>query len=132
MTFNLIWEGCGRSINGKLTFPTDLESMDDLPDWGKFGTPSTISGGQLTVTIDGNTTVIENPSIYFYKGGNAKFDYSKELIGQGGFGPQNPSPSYGNFNIFNASAVFSPVDFFTIRDTRGITYTLRIMKVDHQ
>ena len=43
-TFNLAWEGGGRSINGKLTFPTDLDSMDDLPDWGKFGTPSTISG----------------------------------------------------------------------------------------
>ena len=122
----------GRSINGKLTFPTDLESMDDLPDRGKFGTPSTISGGQFTVTIDGNTKVIENPSIYFYKGGNAKFDYSKELIGQGGFGPQNPSLFYGDFNIFNAAAVFSPVDFFTIRDTRGFTYTLRSMKVDQQ
>ena len=129
-TFNLLWEGGGRSINGKLTFPTDLESMDDLPGWGEFGTPSTISGGQFTVTIDGNTTVIENPSIYFYKGGNAKFDYSKELIGQGGFGPQNPSRFYGDFNIFNAGAVFSPVNFFTIRDTRGITYTLRSMKVD--
>ena len=131
-TFNLAWEGGGRSINGKLTFPTDLDSMDDLPGWGKFGTPSTISGGQFTVTIDGNSTVIDNPSIYFYKGGNAKFDYSKELIGQGGFGPQNPSPAYGNFNIFNAAAVFSPVDFFTIRDTRGFTYTLRSMKVDQQ
>ena len=131
-TFNLAWEGGGRSINGKLTFPTDLDSMDDLPDWGKFGTPSTISGGQFTVTIDGNSTVIDNPSIYFFKGGNAKFDYSKELIGQGGFGPQNPSPVYGDFNIFNAAAVFSPVDFFTIRDTRGFTYTLRSMKVDQQ
>jgi hypothetical protein len=131
-TFNLLWEGGGRSINGKLTFPTDLESMDDLPGWGEFGTPSTISGGQFTVTIDGNTTVIENPSIYFYKGGNAKFDYSKELIGQGGFGPQNPSRFYGDFNIFNAGAVFSPVNFFTIRDTRGFTYTLRSMKVDQQ
>lgn len=129
-TFNLVWEGGGRSINGKITFPTDLESMDDLPGWGEFGTPSTISGGQFTVTIDGNTTVIENPSIYFYKGGAAKFDYSRELIGQGGFGPQNPSRLYGDFNIFNAGAVFTPVNFFTVRDSRGITYTLRSMKVD--
>ena len=129
-TFNLVWEGGGRSINGKITFPTDLESMDDLPGWGEFGTPSTISGGQFTVTIDGNTTVIENPSIYFYKGGAAKFDYSRELIGQGGFGPQNPSRFYGDFNIFNAGAVFTPVNFFTVRDSRGITYTLRSMKVD--
>ena len=129
-TFNLVWEGGGRSINGKLTFPTDLESMDDLPGWGEFGTPSTISGGQFTVTTDGGTTVIDNPSIYFYKGGNAKFDYSKELIGQDGFGPQNPSRFYGDFNIFNAGAVFTPVNYFTIRDRIGITYTLRSMKVD--
>ena len=129
-TFNLVWEGGGRSINGKLTFPTDLDSMDDSPGWGEFGTPSTISGGQFTVTTDGGTTVIDNPSIYFYKGGNAKFDYSKELIGQDGFGPQNPSRLYGDFNIFNAGAVFTPVNFFTIRDSIGITYTLRSMKVD--
>jgi hypothetical protein len=129
-TFNLVWEGGGKSINGKLTFPTDLDSMDDSPGWGEFGTPSTISGGQFTVTTDGSTTVIDNPSIYFYKGGNAKFDYSKELIGQDGFGPQNPSRLYGDFNIFNAGAVFTPVNFFTIRDSRGITYTLRSMKVD--
>ena len=131
-TFNLLWEGGGSSINGKLTFPVGLESMDDIPSWGKLGTPFTISEGQFTVTINGITTVIDNPSIYFYKGGNAKFDYSKELVGQVGFEPQNSIRPVGDFNIFNAGAVFSPVNLFTIRDTRGITYTLRSMKVDQQ
>ena len=131
-TFNLLWEGGGSSINGKLTFPVGLESMDDIPSWGKLGTPFTISEGQFTVTINGITTVIDNPSIYFYKGGNAKFDYSKELVGQVGFEPQNSIRPVGDFNIFNAGAVFSPVNFFTIRDTRGFTYTLRSMKVDQQ
>ena len=131
-TFNLLWEGGGSSINGKLTFPVGLESMDDIPSWGKLGTPFTISEGQFTVTINGITTVIDNPSISFYKGGNAKFDYSKELVGQVGFEPQNSIRPVGDFNIFNAGAVFSPVNLFTIRDTRGITYTLRSMKVDQQ
>ena len=131
-TFNLLWEASGQSINGKLTFPVGLESMDDIPSWGKLGTPFTISGGQFTVTINGIATIIDNPSIYFYKVGNSKFDYSKELVGQVGFEPQNPIRPVGDFNIFNAGAVFSPVNLFSIRDTRGITYTLKSMKVDQQ
>jgi len=133
-TFNLRWEGNGKTINGKLIFPLGIDSVPNPPLWGRHPIqfPSqTIAGGTFSITIDGKTNTVYNPHVSFYRYNeffNREFDFTKELLGQGGFGPQFTNGQGGDFNIFNGTGI-TPTNYFTIRDSKGISYKLTSMRL---
>ena len=122
-SFDLLWvseEDKSQTISMTMKFAKD--TLGNPPETG-FG--NSVDGSVLTINYEGETTVHNDPGIIF--SAETTLDYSKELIGQPGFGPDEG----GDFNLFGvevAEGNFDGFDRFTVMAPNGSRYTLVSMK----
>jgi hypothetical protein len=117
-SFDLVWENendPNDKLNMLIEFPAgSIGSAPNISNTVIPGTTLSISSGEVTT--------YEDPRINFNSNGN-DLDYSKELIGQVGFGPGIG----GDFNIFGVGE-YSGSSQFAVRAPNGNNYVLRSMK----
>ena len=122
-SFDLLWvseEDNSQTMTMTMKFAKD--TLGNPPETG-FG--NSVEGSVLTINYEGETTVHNDPEIIF--SADSTLDYSKELIGQPGFGPDEG----GDFNIFGVEVDegnFNGVARFTVRASNGVRYILSSMK----
>ncbi|MCP4848881.1 MAG: tandem-95 repeat protein [Verrucomicrobiaceae bacterium] len=94
--FNLVWQSSSseRTITGAVGLPPG--SVANPPN---INAPGGMEGGTLSLTVEGVTTTHDDPGIIFVA--NQELDFSRELIGQPGFGP-NAGPNGNRSGYFNA------------------------------
>jgi VCBS repeat-containing protein len=121
-SFDLLWineEDPSETISMNMKFAQD--TLSNPPDIGFEG----LLGSVLTINYQGETTIHNQPKIIFRAQEN--LDYSKELIGQPGFGPEEG----GDFNLFSIEGVegmFDGASRFKVRAPDGSRYILLSMK----
>ena len=124
MTLEMLWSNQQDpldTISMTIKFPKD--SIADRPsvDFGE-SVPESV----LTIDYKGAVTTHLEPMIFF--AASEALDFSRELIGQPGFGPGEG----GDFNIFNVGdgggARFNGFSAFTVRAPNGEGYVLTSMK----
>ena len=121
-SFDLLWgneEDPSETISMNMKFAQD--TLSNPPDIGFEG----LLGSVLTINYQGETTVHNQPNIIFRAQEN--LDYSQELIGQPGFGPEEG----GDFNLFSIEVDeggFNGFGPFKVRAPDGLRYVLASMK----
>ena len=106
-TFDLQWSpntGSQGAINGKVTL--DLDSIL-LPSGGMVPAWATDLSVVVSGTGGNNGTFVQSDFFsWVFENNDISFDFSQDLVGQGGWGTSCNSPTSGcDFNLFSASGL---------------------------
>ena len=124
LQFDVRWvniENENDVISAVMVFAKD--SMSDYPQVVLTQPVTQISGSMLMINYEGELTNYNEPKIVFSS--TAELDFSRELVGQSGF---NPEQTIGNFNIFGAGAYTALSEFNIINVDTLKKYKLTSMK----